>query len=66
MQTFYLMRLAMGAVCSYVEARFYRTVTEEINPHVGRYVYAILFFSAGMFNASTGKRSLIEPEFGRR
>lgn len=47
--------MALAAACSYVEARFYRTVTEEINPHVGRYVFAILFFAAGMFNASTGK-----------
>ncbi|KAI9272239.1 Alg9-like mannosyltransferase family-domain-containing protein [Helicostylum pulchrum] len=53
LQTFYLIRMALAAACSYVEARFYRTVTEEINPHVGRYVFAILFFSAGMFNAST-------------
>jgi alpha-1,2-mannosyltransferase len=48
--------MALCAVCSFVEARFYRTVTEEINPHVGRYVFVILFFSAGMFNASTGKK----------
>lgn len=47
--------MVLAAVCSYVEARFYRTVTEEINPHVGRYIFAILFFGAGMFNASTGK-----------
>ncbi|CAO3634479.1 unnamed protein product [Mucor hiemalis] len=53
LQTFYLIRMALAAACSYVEARFYRTVTEEINPHVGRYVFAILFFAAGMFNAST-------------
>ncbi|KAI7894344.1 Alg9-like mannosyltransferase family-domain-containing protein [Mucor mucedo] len=53
LQTFYLIRMALGAACSYVEARFYRTVTEEINPHVGRYIFAILFFGAGMFNAST-------------
>ncbi|KAI8993202.1 Alg9-like mannosyltransferase family-domain-containing protein [Pilobolus umbonatus] len=52
-QTFYTIRLALAAACSFVEAKFYRTVTEEINPHVGRYVYVILFFSAGMFNAST-------------
>ncbi|KAI8987796.1 Alg9-like mannosyltransferase family-domain-containing protein [Mycotypha africana] len=53
LQVFYLIRLFLAAICSYVEARFYRTITEEINPHVGHYVYAILFFSAGMFNAST-------------
>ncbi|CAO3703131.1 unnamed protein product [Rhizopus stolonifer] len=52
-QVFYLIRLALGAVSSFVEARFYRTITEEINPHVGRYVFTILFFGAGMFNAST-------------
>jgi alpha-1,2-mannosyltransferase len=45
----------LAGVSSFVEAKFYRTVTEEINPHVGRYVFAILFFGAGMFNASTGK-----------
>lgn len=56
-QVFYLIRLALGAVSSFVEARFYRTITEEINPHVGRYVFTILFFGAGMFNASTGKSS---------
>lgn len=55
MQTFYLIRLFFAAISSYVEARFYRTVTEEINIHVGRYVLVILFIGAGMFNASTGK-----------
>lgn len=54
---FYLIRLAFAAASAYVEARFYRTVTEEINPHVGRYVFVALFFSAGMFNASTGKEN---------
>lgn len=53
MQMFYLIRLSFAAASAYVEARFYRTVTEEINPHVGRYVFVALFFSAGMFNAST-------------
>jgi alpha-1,2-mannosyltransferase len=52
------MRMALAAVCSFAEARFYRTITEEINPHVGRYVFCILFFGAGMFNASTGKKKL--------
>ncbi|KAI8148525.1 Alg9-like mannosyltransferase family-domain-containing protein [Fennellomyces sp. T-0311] len=53
LQVFYLLRLVFAGISSYVEARFYRTVTEEINPHVGRYVFVVLFFSAGMFNAST-------------
>lgn len=51
---FYIIRLVLAGACSFAEARFYRTITEEINPHVGRYVFAILFFGAGMFNASTG------------
>lgn len=45
----------MAAFCSFAEAKFYRTVVEEINPHVGRYVMVALFFSAGMFHAATGK-----------
>ncbi|OBZ88717.1 Alpha-1,2-mannosyltransferase alg9 [Choanephora cucurbitarum] len=53
LQTFYLIRLSFAGVSSFVEAKFYRTVTEEINAHVGRYVFVILFFGAGMFNAST-------------
>ncbi|KAI9474064.1 MAG: Alg9-like mannosyltransferase family-domain-containing protein [Benjaminiella poitrasii] len=53
LQTFYLIRLFLAGVSSYVEARFYRTISEEINVHVGHYVFAILFFAAGMFNAST-------------
>ncbi|KAG2226371.1 hypothetical protein INT45_000539 [Circinella minor] len=53
MQLFYLLRLVFASISAYVESRFYRTVTEEINPHVGRYVFVGLFFSAGMFNAST-------------
>lgn len=47
------MRLAFAAVSSAVEAKFYRTVTEEVSPHVGRYILVALFFSAGMFNAAT-------------
>ncbi|KAI9313863.1 Alg9-like mannosyltransferase family-domain-containing protein [Dichotomocladium elegans] len=53
LQIFFLMRIIFAAASAYAEARFYRTVTEEINPHVGRYVFVTLFFSAGMFNAST-------------
>ncbi|KAI8880026.1 glycosyltransferase family 22 protein [Backusella circina FSU 941] len=53
LQTFYLIRMLLATVCSFAEARFYRTIVEEINPHVGRYVFCILFFAAGMFNAST-------------
>ncbi|KAG0172752.1 mannosyltransferase [Apophysomyces sp. BC1034] len=53
LQTFYLVRLSFAAFSSFAEARFYRTVVEEINPHVGRYILVALFFSAGMFNAAT-------------
>ncbi|CAO3651769.1 unnamed protein product [Cunninghamella echinulata] len=53
LQIFYLVRLSLAGFCSFAEAKFYRTVVEEVNPHVGRYVLVILFFSAGMFHAST-------------
>ncbi|RUS34300.1 Alg9-like mannosyltransferase family-domain-containing protein [Jimgerdemannia flammicorona] len=53
MQVFYLIRMTLGILSAYCEARFYRAVVDEVNPHVGRYVLVALLFSAGMFNAST-------------
>lgn len=58
------MRLLFAAISAFVEAHFYRTITEEINPHVGRYVFVALFFSAGMFNAATGKWTCSRKEEG--
>jgi alpha-1,2-mannosyltransferase len=49
---FYFMRIMLGAISAFAEARFYRTVVEEINPHVGRYLLVALAGSAGMFQAA--------------
>ncbi|KAF7728653.1 mannosyltransferase [Apophysomyces ossiformis] len=38
LQTFYLVRLIFATLSSLAEAKFYRTVVEEVNPHVGRYI----------------------------
>ncbi|KAI8579539.1 hypothetical protein K450DRAFT_271849 [Umbelopsis ramanniana AG] len=51
-QVFYFMRIMLGAMSAFAEARFYRTVVEEINAHVGRYLLVALIGSAGMFHAS--------------
>ncbi|KAG2171665.1 hypothetical protein INT43_008045 [Umbelopsis isabellina] len=51
-QVFYFMRIMLGAISAFAEARFYRTVVEEINPHVGRYLLVALVGSAGMFQAA--------------
>ncbi|ORX48881.1 hypothetical protein DM01DRAFT_1385425 [Hesseltinella vesiculosa] len=51
-QVFYLTRLLLATICSFCEARFYRAIVNEVNPHVGRYVLVILLFSAGMYHAS--------------
>ena len=48
------MRLTLGFICSLCEARFYRSVVEHVSDRVGRYMFFMLFFSAGMWNASTG------------
>jgi alpha-1,2-mannosyltransferase len=45
----------LGAMSAFAEARFYRTVVEEINAHVGRYLLVALIGSAGMFHASVCK-----------
>ncbi|KAJ2963923.1 hypothetical protein NQZ79_g1157 [Umbelopsis isabellina] len=51
-QVFYFLRIMLGAISAFAEARFYRTVVEEINPHVGRYLLVALVGSAGMFQAA--------------
>ncbi|KAG8769419.1 mannosyltransferase [Ceratobasidium sp. 428] len=51
--TFFGLRMIFAVVTSFCEARFYRTVVENINDRVGRYLLFMLLFSAGMWNAST-------------
>ncbi|KZO96340.1 glycosyltransferase family 22 protein [Calocera viscosa TUFC12733] len=51
--SFFAVRIALGAVCSFCEAKFYRTVVEQMNYRLGRYLLFMLMFSAGMWNAST-------------
>ncbi|KAF8078928.1 glycosyltransferase family 22 protein [Lyophyllum atratum] len=49
---FFCVRIFLAALCAFAEARFYRTVAEKINERVGRYLFFMLLFSAGMWNAS--------------
>ncbi|KAF8640902.1 hypothetical protein AX17_000550 [Amanita inopinata Kibby_2008] len=50
---FFAVRLFLAVLSTLAEVSFYRTVHEKINERVGRYLFFILFFSAGMWNAST-------------
>ncbi|THH03959.1 hypothetical protein EW145_g5876 [Phellinidium pouzarii] len=50
---FFALRLLLGLVSTLCEAKLYRTVMEKINFRVGRYLFFMLLFSAGMWNAST-------------
>lgn len=52
---FFAVRMFLGVISVLTEARFYRTVSEKINDRVGRYLFFMLLFSAGMWNASTGE-----------
>ncbi|WWD21173.1 hypothetical protein CI109_105657 [Kwoniella shandongensis] len=49
---FFALRMSLGAICSFCEARFFRSVVEHINERVGRYLYFYLMLSAGMWSAS--------------
>ena len=49
---FFALRISLGAVSSYCEARFYRAVVDAVNERVGRYVLFMMMFSAGMYSAS--------------
>ncbi|TXT09120.1 hypothetical protein VHUM_02594 [Vanrija humicola] len=51
-QQFFALRMFLGGISSFVEARFYRAVVEAVNERVGRYVLFALLFSAGMWTAS--------------
>ncbi|KAG9102402.1 mannosyltransferase [Ceratobasidium sp. 392] len=51
--TYFGLKMIFAVVTSLCEARFYRTVVENINERVGRYLLFMLLFSAGMWNAST-------------
>ncbi|KAG8902882.1 mannosyltransferase [Tulasnella sp. 403] len=52
-QAFFAVRIALAAVCSLCEAKFYRSVVDNINAHVGRYLLFFILTSTGMWSAST-------------
>ncbi|KAK7063943.1 mannosyltransferase [Favolaschia claudopus] len=49
---FFAVRITLAVISVLAEAKFYRTVYEKINERVGRYLFFMLLFSAGMWNAS--------------
>ncbi|KAJ7070724.1 glycosyltransferase family 22 protein [Mycena amicta] len=49
---FFAVRISLATVSVIAEAKFYRAVYEKINERVGRYLFFMLLFSAGMWNAS--------------
>lgn len=46
--------MLLALTCTLAEAKFYRTVSEKINERVGRYLFFMLLFSAGIWHASVG------------
>jgi alpha-1,2-mannosyltransferase len=50
---FFAVRIFLALITVLCEAKFYRTVHEKVNDRVGRYLFFMLLFSAGMWNAST-------------
>ncbi|TFK56717.1 glycosyltransferase family 22 protein [Heliocybe sulcata] len=49
---YFAVRLFLAVVSSLCETKFYRTVVEKVNRKVGRYLFFMLLFSTGMWNAS--------------
>jgi alpha-1,2-mannosyltransferase len=47
-------RISLATISVFAEAKLYRTVYEKINERVGRYLFFMLLFSTGMWNASAG------------
>jgi alpha-1,2-mannosyltransferase len=53
--SFFAVRIFLGVISTLCEAALYRAVVEKINERVGRYLFFMLLFSAGMWNSATGK-----------
>jgi len=52
---FFAVRIFLALISTLTEAAFYRAVHQKINERVGRYLFFMMLFSAGMWNASTGQ-----------
>ena len=50
---FFAVRIFLAFICTFSECLFYRKVYENVNHRVGRYLFFILLFNAGMWNASS-------------
>jgi len=50
---FFSVRITYAIASAFCEAKFYRTVAENINNHVGRYLLLFMLFSTGMWSATT-------------
>lgn len=48
------MRIFLAVLSTVCEVKFFRTVVEKISDRVGRYLFFILLFNAGMWNAAAG------------
>lgn len=52
---FFAVRISLAVASTLCEAKLYRMVVEKVNERVGRYLFFMLLFSTGMWNASAGK-----------
>ncbi len=52
--SFFALRIVFAIISSVCEAKLYRAVMEHVYYRVGRYLFFILLFSAGMWNSATG------------
>ncbi|KAK0465555.1 glycosyltransferase family 22 protein [Desarmillaria tabescens] len=51
--SFFAVRIFLAFISTFCEVILYRQVYEKVNQRVGRYLFFMLAFSAGMWNAST-------------
>ena len=52
---FFAVRIALAATSTVIESKFYRAVVVKVNARVGRYLFFMLLFNAGMWSASSGE-----------
>lgn len=50
---FFVVRLALAGLSTVCEARFYRSIADNVSLRIGRYTLFFLIFNAGMYTSAT-------------
>lgn len=65
-RSFFAVRAALAFFSAFCDAKFFRSVGENVNDHIARYMIFMLFSSPGMWIASTGRQFFLRVLLSHR